>query len=100
MLNRDKNVCPGGLRDRHTTKITNDTGDGYFKKPASLLLLLTILLTAGSAWAQRILTLDEAISNTLQKNYDIILSKNDSAIAAIDYSYRNAAFLPLSTATR
>jgi outer membrane protein TolC len=44
--------------------------------------------------AQRTLTLEEAIANTLQNNYDILLSKNDSAIAAIDYSYRNAAFIP------
>ena len=44
--------------------------------------------------AQKILSLDEAIANVLEKNYDIRLAKNDSAIAAIDYSYRNAAFLP------
>jgi outer membrane protein TolC len=29
-----------------------------------------------------------------KKNYDIILSRNDSTIAAIDYSYRNAVFIP------
>jgi len=45
-------------------------------------------------YAQKILSLDEAISNALEKNYDIRLAKNDSATAAIDYSYRNAAFLP------
>jgi len=54
-----------------------------------LLLLITI-----SSSAQKILSLEEAIANTLQKNYDIILSGNDSAIAAIDYSYRGAAFIP------
>jgi outer membrane protein TolC len=40
------------------------------------------------------LTLDEAIATALQNNYDIQLSKNDSMVAALDYSYRNAAFLP------
>lgn len=40
------------------------------------------------------LTLEQAIATALQNNYDIKLSKNDSAIAAIDYSYRNAALLP------
>lgn len=40
------------------------------------------------------MTLEEAIATALQYNYDIILSKNDSAIAALDYSYRNAVFLP------
>lgn len=44
--------------------------------------------------AQRLLTLEEAIATVLQNNYDIQLAKNDSLIAAIDYSYRNAAFLP------
>ncbi len=41
-----------------------------------------------------ILTIEEAIATALKNNYDIQLSKNDSAIAALDYSYRNAIFLP------
>jgi outer membrane protein len=44
--------------------------------------------------AQHILTLDEAIATALQSNYNILLAKFDSASAAIDYSYRNAAFIP------
>src|SRR5215217_8514759 len=40
------------------------------------------------------LTLEKAIATALQYNYDIQLSRNDSAIAAIDYSYRDAALLP------
>jgi outer membrane protein len=40
------------------------------------------------------LTLELAIATALQNNYDIRLSRNDSAVAAIDYSYRNTAFLP------
>jgi outer membrane protein TolC len=47
-----------------------------------------------SLHAQKLLTLEEAIATALQHNYDIILSKNDSAVAALDYSYRNAVFLP------
>ncbi len=47
------------------------------------------------AWSQnKLLTLDEAIATALQNNYDIQLSKNDSAVAALNYSFRNAAFLP------
>jgi outer membrane protein len=47
------------------------------------------------AWSQnKLLTLEEAIATALQNNYDIQLSKNDSAVAALDYSFRNAAFLP------
>src|SRR5688500_6113586 len=44
--------------------------------------------------AQPLLTLDEAIAVALQNNYDIKLARNDSAIAALDYEYRNAVFLP------
>ncbi|MEI9910921.1 MAG: TolC family protein [Bacteroidota bacterium] len=40
------------------------------------------------------LTLEEAIATALQNNYDIQLSKNDSAVAALDYSFRNAVFIP------
>jgi len=58
------------------------------------ILAAFILLAISSSAQQRILTLEEAIANALQKNYDILLAKNDSAMAAIDYSYRNAAFIP------
>jgi outer membrane protein TolC len=44
--------------------------------------------------AQRLLTLEEAIATALQNNYDIRLSRNDSAVAALDYSFRHAVFLP------
>ncbi len=53
-------------------------------------LLLTTLFSA----AQRTLTVEEAIATALQNNYDILLARNDSVAAAIDYSYKNAAFLP------
>lgn len=67
-------------------------------KPAMIfmkrfLLPLFILITFSSA-AQRILALEEAIATALQNNYDIRLSKNDSAVAALDYSFRNAALYP------
>lgn len=44
--------------------------------------------------AQPLLTLNEAIATALQNNYDIRLARNDSAVAALDYEYRNAVFLP------
>jgi len=59
-----------------------------------LFLLLTQVVAA-----QRILTLEEAIATALQHNYDIQLSRNDSAVAALDYSYRDAVFLPRLNAT-
>ena len=57
-------------------------------------LLPFLILIATSSSAQRLLTVEEAIATALQNNYDILLSKNDSMAAAIDYSYRDAAFLP------
>ena len=44
--------------------------------------------------AQELLTPEDAIATALQNNYEIRLSRNDSIISAIDYSYANAAFLP------
>lgn len=59
-----------------------------------------ILLTAAARGAaQQVLTLEEAVSTALQNNYDIRLSRNDSAVAVLDYRYRNAAFLPTINGT-
>lgn len=44
--------------------------------------------------AQPVLTLEEAIATALLNNYDIRIARNDSAVAALDYEYRNAVFLP------
>ena len=63
-----------------------------------ILLALSFFITLSTS-AQRMLTLEEAIATALKHNYDIQLSKNDSAVAALDYSYRNAAFLPRLNAT-
>ncbi len=57
-------------------------------------LLPVFLLATLSSKAQRFLSLEEAIATALQNNYDIQLAKNDSTAAAIDYSYKNAAFFP------
>ena len=49
-----------------------------------LLILLFSTLTSS---AQKTLTIEEAIATALQNNYAIQLSKNDSAVAALDYSF-------------
>ncbi|MBI5373649.1 MAG: TolC family protein [Sphingobacteriales bacterium] len=57
--------------------------------------VLPFLLLAGfSATAQRLLPLEEAIATALENNYDIRLSKNDSQVAWLNNSYRNAALYP------
>src|SRR5258706_3285332 len=58
------------------------------------IFLFISLLTCLIVKSQTLLSLEEAIATALQHNYDILLSKNDSTIAAIDLSYRNAAFIP------
>ena len=63
-----------------------------------LILPILLLFVIPSA-AQRVLTLEEAIATALKNNYDILLSRNDSAIAALDYSFRNAVFYPRLNAT-
>ena len=59
-----------------------------------IFIISALFFTGSVSYAQRMLTLDEAIATALQNNYDIQLSKNDSMVGALDYSYRNAAFLP------
>ncbi len=57
--------------------------------------LITILFFSSiSAGAQRMLTLDEAIAIALKNNYSIQLSRNDSMVAQLNNSYRDAALYP------
>ncbi len=59
-----------------------------------LMLILCILCSGINIYAQELLTPEEAIATALKNNYEIKLSRNDSIISAIDYSFVNAAFLP------
>ena len=69
------------------------------KKIIYYFFLCLFTFNGAVSYSQRVLTVDEAVANALQKNYDIVLSRNDSTIAAIDYSYRNAVFIPRLNAT-
>jgi outer membrane protein TolC len=44
--------------------------------------------------AQRLLTVEDAIATALKNNHEITLAKYDSTVAAIDNSFKGAAFLP------
>jgi len=96
MLNRQKKVHDSDtcLSGRQATKAESCNDARKQKKIIQHFFLFLFLFTALSSYAQRILTVEEAVAGALQKNYDIILSRNDSTIAAIDYSYRNALFIP------
>jgi len=57
--------------------------------------LLVIAIAGKEAIAQQdSLTVEEAVAYSLRNNYDIQLSRQDSAVAAINYLYRNAGFYP------
>jgi outer membrane protein len=58
------------------------------------ILLLAFVFTAHSIYAQKLVTLHEVIQDALLKNYDILLVRNDSVAAVIDYEYKNVFFLP------
>ncbi|TCJ13745.1 TolC family protein [Flaviaesturariibacter flavus] len=61
------------------------------------ILFSISLFAALGAQAQdttRVLTLEEAVGMALRQNYDIRLSRNDSLLAALDYSYSRYAFYP------
>ena len=55
-----------------------------------VLVILSVVILK----AQPLLSVEDAIAAALQNNYDIQLAENDSSIAALDYQYRNAVFLP------
>jgi len=59
-----------------------------------VLLIAISLLMSTMAWNQSLLTIEEAIATALENNFEIRLAKNDSAAAALNYQYRNAALLP------
>ncbi|NII29119.1 TolC family protein [Pseudoflavitalea sp. X16] len=59
-----------------------------------LVFVISAALLAPAATAQDSLTLEQAIMAALKNNYDILLTRNDSASYALDNSYSWAAFLP------
>jgi outer membrane protein len=63
-----------------------------------MLMVQIICIQTAFSQTQPVMTVKDAIAMALEYNYDIRLSKNDSSIAALDYSYRNAVFLPRITA--
>ena len=57
-------------------------------------VFIICLLIGNFVRAQQPLTVEQAIATSLANNYDILLSRNDSLLAELDYSYANLAFLP------
>ncbi|MGZ8545008.1 MAG: TolC family protein, partial [Flavisolibacter sp.] len=56
------------------------------------ILCSATVITAGAQ--TRPINLNEAIALSLQNNYDIQLTRNDSMLSALDYAYANYSLLP------
>lgn len=65
----------------------------YMRSKNIIALFFSLLGLAASAQRQP-LTLNDAIAISLQNNYDIRLTRNDSLLAALDYAYANYSLLP------
>lgn len=63
----------------------------------SILCLIAVLLVAPSSQAQEKLTLEQAVQQALENNYDIKLTKNDVEKAKNNVSRANAGMLPVVT---
>lgn len=57
-------------------------------------IIIFLLLFSSHAFSQDTLRIETAIATALRNNYDILLSKQDSASFAITNQYKNAVFLP------
>ena len=55
---------------------------------------VVVLFFGSKSFSQDTLTVEQAIATALHNNYDILLSKEDSASIAITNRYRDAVFLP------
>ena len=64
-----------------------------------MCLFFFALLFNQLVFAQNKLTVEQAITATIENNYDIQLLRNDSVSYALDKSYARAAFLPRVNAT-
>ena len=69
------------------------------KNSFKILVLPLIFFFTTTATAQNKLTVEQAITATIENNYDIQLLRNDSVSYALDKSYARAAFLPRVNAT-
>lgn len=63
-------------------------------RPLRNCILILLPLAALPVHAQRTLTLEEAIATALNNNYEIRIARNDSMVAALDYSFRNSGYYP------
>lgn len=88
------------LKSMRTLQFNSAPFSKMIRRPwlSGILMGITLALTS-PAKAQEVLTLEQAIAIALENNFDIRLAQSDSALLALDYSYRNAVYLPRLNAT-
>ncbi|MCA0429362.1 MAG: TolC family protein [Bacteroidetes bacterium] len=63
-------------------------------KKLSILILFIIAIICSISKAQTILTVDEAIKNSLEKNYNVLIQKNINEISKLQNNFGNAGMSP------
>ena len=63
-------------------------------KKLSKIIFLKLLFICFVATSQTILTIDEAIKNGLEKNYNVLIQKNVNEISKLQNNYGNAGMSP------
>lgn len=79
--------------------VRSNLNRSVFRFSFIFIFIFIFLFSFSLLSAQQLLTLQDAIAIALERNYEIRLSRNDSAVAALDYSYRNMVFYPRLNAT-
>lgn len=69
------------------------------KSMKKLIYIALLLLTGSSTVAQEKLILEQAIQVTLERNFDILIARNDSLSVSVDREYSYALFLPTLNGT-
>ena len=67
----------------------------YKRTLLRILYFFILVVSVNSVHGQKkVLSLNEAIATSLQNNFDIALTRNDSLLAALDLAYANYSLLP------
>ena len=66
----------------------------FKNKILTKIVLMAVLLSGSSAFAQKTLTMEDAVNIALKNNFDILVAHNDASIAKVNNTTGNAGMLP------
>lgn len=64
------------------------------KRVLKITAFILLVLISSTVHAQKVLTIDDAISIALKNNYDILVARNDATVAKVNNTPGNAGMLP------